>query len=46
VDSGQGDAVAAKMLEAAKEKHLSEGLRQTIEPPRPANAEPTPKVSN
>jgi tRNA A-37 threonylcarbamoyl transferase component Bud32/thioredoxin-like negative regulator of GroEL len=32
VDSGQGDAIATKMLEAAKEKRLSEGLRQTIEP--------------
>lgn len=32
VDSGQADAVAQKMLEAAKEKHLSEGLRLMIEP--------------
>src|SRR5205814_2301727 len=32
VDSGQGDAVAEKMLEAAKAKKLTEGLRATIEP--------------
>jgi tetratricopeptide (TPR) repeat protein/tRNA A-37 threonylcarbamoyl transferase component Bud32 len=32
-DSGQADPVAKKMLEAAKAKTLSEGLRQTIEPP-------------
>jgi len=51
VDSGQGDAIATKMLEAAKEKRLSEGLRQTIEPPMPAkaksetdaNRQPTPR---
>ncbi|MGB8170385.1 MAG: tetratricopeptide repeat protein [Chthoniobacteraceae bacterium] len=35
-DSGQGDAVAKKMLDAAKEKKLSDGLRMTIEPPAPA----------
>ena len=33
VDSGQGDEIAAKMLSAAKEKHLSDGLRPLIEPP-------------
>jgi serine/threonine protein kinase/tetratricopeptide (TPR) repeat protein len=33
VDSGQADEVARKMLEAAKAKHLSEGLRLMIEPP-------------
>ena len=32
VDSGQGDAIAKKMLEAAKAQHLGEGLRATIEP--------------
>jgi tetratricopeptide (TPR) repeat protein/predicted Ser/Thr protein kinase len=33
VDSGQGDDVASKMLEAAKAKHLPEGLRLVLEPP-------------
>jgi len=33
VDSGQADETATKMLEAAKQKHLSEGLRLVIEPP-------------
>ena len=33
VDSGQVDEVAKKMLEAAKAKRLSEGLRMIIEPP-------------
>ena len=32
-DSGQGDAVTKKMLEAAKAKTLTEGLRAMIEPP-------------
>ncbi len=32
-DSGQGDAIAKKMLEAAKAKTLREGLRAMIEPP-------------
>jgi tetratricopeptide (TPR) repeat protein/predicted Ser/Thr protein kinase len=32
VDSGQGDEVARKMLEAAKARKLSEGLRFMIEP--------------
>lgn len=36
VDSGQADAVANKMLEAAKAKSLSDGLRMTIEPPAPS----------
>ena len=31
-DSGQGDEIAKKMLEAAKSQKLSEGLRQTLEP--------------
>jgi Flp pilus assembly protein TadD len=35
VDSGQGDATVGKMLEAARAKQLSEGLRLTIEPPAP-----------
>jgi serine/threonine protein kinase len=40
-DSGQADDLARKMLQAAKEKHLSEGLRLMIEPPAPlkSNAE-------
>jgi serine/threonine protein kinase len=38
VDSGQGDAIAVKMLEAAKNRNLNEELRQTIEPPAPANS--------
>jgi uncharacterized protein (TIGR03435 family) len=44
VDSGQADAVAQKMLEAAKAKHLSEGLRLMIEPPpaKPARTTLTP----
>ena len=33
VDSGQADETAKKMLEAAKAKKLSEGLRSLIEPP-------------
>jgi tetratricopeptide (TPR) repeat protein/predicted Ser/Thr protein kinase len=33
VDSGQADDVTPKMLEAAKSKKLSEGLRLLIEPP-------------
>ena len=32
VDSGQADEVARRMLQAAKDKNLSEGLRLTIEP--------------
>ena len=35
VDSGQADEVGKKMLEAAKEKRLSEGLRMMIEPLAP-----------
>ena len=48
VDSGQGDAVAAKMLEAAKAKALSEGLREMIEPsaPPPTSAKPGSGVTN
>jgi serine/threonine protein kinase/cytochrome c-type biogenesis protein CcmH/NrfG len=33
VDSGQADDLARQMLQAAREKHLSEGLRFRIEPP-------------
>ncbi len=33
VDSGQGDEVARKMLEAAQAKNVSDGLRFMIEPP-------------
>ena len=32
VDSGQGDDLARRMLEAAREKHLSDGLRFSLEP--------------
>ena len=32
VDSGQGDEVARKMLEAARAKHVPEGLRIVLEP--------------
>jgi serine/threonine protein kinase len=35
VDSGQGGETATKMLEAAKNKLLTDGLRQMIEPPLP-----------
>ena len=43
VDSGQADEVARKMLEAAKAKHLSEGLRVMIEPKVPVEFQrPTP----
>jgi Flp pilus assembly protein TadD len=34
-DSAQADDVAMKMLEAAKARDLSKGLRATIEPPEP-----------
>ena len=33
VDSGQGDETAKKMLEAAKARKLSDGLRMLLEPP-------------
>jgi RNA polymerase sigma-70 factor (ECF subfamily) len=33
VDSGQGDAIADKMLAAARAKELPEGLRLVLEPP-------------
>jgi Flp pilus assembly protein TadD len=36
VDSGQGDESAKQMLQAAKDKQLSDDLRATIEPPAPA----------
>lgn len=45
VDSGQGDEVAQRMLQAAKEKHLSDELRLTIEPP-PAASEPGAKAAD
>ena len=42
VDTGQADAVAAKMLDAAREGRLSDGLRAMIEPPPiPPTAVPT-----
>jgi Flp pilus assembly protein TadD len=42
VDSGQGDKVAERMLQAAKEKRLGEGLRFMIEP-HPVKASPADK---
>jgi Tfp pilus assembly protein PilF/predicted Ser/Thr protein kinase len=42
-DSGQADAIAKKMLEAAKARSLSDGLRATIEPPEPATTTPKPQ---
>ncbi|MDR3459450.1 MAG: protein kinase [Verrucomicrobiae bacterium] len=42
VDSGQGDAIAQKMLEAAKAKQLSEGLRMMIAPPPAKASSPAP----
>ena len=44
VDSGQGDAGAAKMLEAAKDKHVPEDLRRMIEPPMPPTSTPPSKA--
>lgn len=37
VDSGQGDDLAADMLQAAQEKHLSDDLRRLIKPSVPAD---------
>ena len=37
VDSGQGDETARQMLQAAREKHLSEGLRLMLQPPNHGN---------
>jgi Flp pilus assembly protein TadD len=37
VDSGQADETARQMFKAAKEKHLSEGLRLMLEPPTHGN---------
>ena len=45
-DSAQADSVAKKMLEAAKSKSLSDGLRATIEPSEPAPATPSQKPTN
>jgi beta-lactamase regulating signal transducer with metallopeptidase domain len=39
IDSGEADDDVRQMLQAAKEKHLSESLRSTIEPP-PAKPAP------
>jgi serine/threonine protein kinase/Flp pilus assembly protein TadD len=39
VDSGQADEGARQMLKAAKDKHLSDELRQIIEPPPAAEGE-------
>ena len=36
VDSGQGDEIANQMLEAAKNKRLTDSLRLQIEPPETA----------
>lgn len=38
VDSGQADEVAKQMLQAAKDKRVSDELRQIIEPPKNGNA--------
>lgn len=38
VDSGQADQTAKAMLDAAKNKKLSEGLRLMLEPPAPATS--------
>ena len=40
-DSGQADDIARRMLKAAKERQLSEGLRVVIEPQAPAANETT-----
>lgn len=40
VDSGQADKTAERMLEAAKQKRLEEGLRVVIEPPMQPEPEP------
>jgi Flp pilus assembly protein TadD/predicted Ser/Thr protein kinase len=42
VDSGQADEIAQKMLEAAKTKQLSDGLRMMIEPPSPGSVVSNP----
>jgi tetratricopeptide (TPR) repeat protein len=42
IDSGQGDDVARQMLQAARAKHLSEGLRFVLEP-QPVRSEESPK---
>ena len=42
VDGGQGDKVADRILQAAKEKRLPEGLRIVIEP-QPVNSELPPR---
>ncbi len=42
-DTGQGDAIAKKMLEAAKARNLSDGLRATIEPPAPVDSKSSPE---
>jgi tetratricopeptide (TPR) repeat protein len=44
IDSGQADETIQKILQAAKDKHLSEGLRLMIEPPETAT-EPQPDTS-
>jgi Flp pilus assembly protein TadD len=44
VSSGQGDDTAKQMLQAAKDKKLSDELKQMIEPPEPAaEAAETPR---
>ena len=40
-DSGQTDELVGKMLQAAKEKKLSDGLRAMIEPPSPPSSPAT-----
>jgi serine/threonine protein kinase/tetratricopeptide (TPR) repeat protein len=46
VDSGQGDATANKMLQAATDKKLTEGLRATLEMGLPPNTSPNASAGN
>jgi serine/threonine protein kinase/tetratricopeptide (TPR) repeat protein len=46
VDSGQGDVIANKMLEAATNKKLSDGLRATLEMGLTANTSSNAPASN
>ena len=45
MDSGQSDETAKKMLEAAKAKKLSDGLRMVLEPPKPEAAQSSNTVA-
>jgi tetratricopeptide (TPR) repeat protein len=46
VDSGQGDNIANKMLQAARDKKLSEGLRATLELGLTPNTSPNASAGN